>query len=81
MTTCLWCNRAFPPRATGGSAQRFCSPGHRHEFHKAARRWAEEAVADGRLSARELRRGYRNTTDGENRIAASVHAAADTSGA
>jgi len=25
---CLWCDRTFTPRATGGSAQRFCCTGH-----------------------------------------------------
>jgi len=38
-TRCLWCGRAFAPRATGGSAQKFCSTGHRQEFWIAARRW------------------------------------------
>jgi hypothetical protein len=52
---CLWCGHAFTPRATGGSAQQFCAAACRHEFHRAARRWAEWAVAAGVLSIDELR--------------------------
>jgi hypothetical protein len=29
---CLWCGRAFTPRATGGSVQKFCCTGHRQQF-------------------------------------------------
>jgi hypothetical protein len=29
---CLWCDRTFTTRATGGSAQKFCCTGHRHQF-------------------------------------------------
>src|SRR4051812_40197404 len=36
---CLWCGRAFTPRTSGGSPQRFCSTGHRQAFWVAARRW------------------------------------------
>jgi len=47
---CLWCGRAFRPRATGGSAQKFCSTGHRQEFWIAARRWTMRAIDAGLLS-------------------------------
>src|ERR1700719_4438085 len=50
---CLWCDRTFSPRMTGGSAQRFCSTGHRQQFWIAARRWTMRAIevgAVGRLS-------------------------------
>src|SRR5438045_4174046 len=47
---CLWCGRAFRPRATGGSVQRFCSTGHRKAFWTAARRWTMRAIETGLLS-------------------------------
>jgi hypothetical protein len=47
---CLWCGRAFEPRATGGSAQKFCCTGHRQEFWIAARRWTMRAIDAGLLS-------------------------------
>jgi len=51
---CLWCDDEFEPRK-GGSPQRFCHPKHRDAFHSAARRWAEHAVLNGRLTVAELR--------------------------
>jgi hypothetical protein len=47
---CVWCARPFTPRRTGGSAQRFCSAGHRQAFWIAARRWTMRAVEVGLLS-------------------------------
>jgi hypothetical protein len=47
---CLWCGRDFMPRVTGGSAQKFCSTGHRQEFWIAARRWTMRAIDAGLLS-------------------------------
>ena len=47
---CLWCRRPFTPRCTGGSAQRFCSTGHRQAFWIAARRWTMRAIETGLLS-------------------------------
>jgi len=47
---CLWCQRAFTPRTTGGSPQRFCSTGHRQAFWIAARRWTMRAVEAGLLN-------------------------------
>src|SRR6266849_5893906 len=47
---CLWCGRAFTPRRTGGSAQRFCSTEHRKAFWTAARRWTMRAIETGLLS-------------------------------
>ncbi len=46
---CLWCDREFHPRNSGGSVQKFCSKDCRLEFHAAARAWAEQAVGSGRL--------------------------------
>ena len=49
-TRCLSCGRAFMPRATGGSAQKFCCTGHRQQFWIAARRWTMRAIEAGLLS-------------------------------
>jgi len=46
----LWCDRAFTPRATGGSTQKFCCTGHRQQFWIAARRWTMRAIEAGLLS-------------------------------
>jgi hypothetical protein len=48
--TCVWCGRPFTPRCTGGSAQRFCTSGHRQAFWAAARRWTMRAIEAGLLS-------------------------------
>jgi hypothetical protein len=47
---CLWCGRAFKPRSTGGSAQKFCCTAHRQQFWVAARRWTMRAIDAGLLS-------------------------------
>jgi len=46
---CLWCDRIFTPRATGGSAQKFCCTGHRQQFWIAARRWTMRAIEEAGL--------------------------------
>src|SRR6476469_5358563 len=61
---CLWCGRAFNPRSTGGSAQKFCCTGHRQQFWIAARRWTMRAIEAGLLSVDCLKASH-----------ASVHAA------
>src|SRR5919205_3192723 len=50
ISQCLWCGRAFRPRTTGGSAQRFCSTEHRQAFWIAARRWTIRALEAGLIS-------------------------------
>jgi hypothetical protein len=47
---CLWCGRAFKPRSTGGSVQKFCCTRHRQQFWIAARRWTMRAIEAGLLS-------------------------------
>jgi hypothetical protein len=47
---CLWCDRTFTPRMTGGSTQKFCCTGHRQLFWIAARRWTMRAIEAGLLS-------------------------------
>ena len=47
---CLWCERAFKLRKTGGSAQRFCCLAHRKAFWTAARRWTMRAIETGLIT-------------------------------
>jgi hypothetical protein len=47
---CLWCDRTFTRRTTGGSSQKFCCAGHRQQFWIAARRWTMRAIEVGLLS-------------------------------
>lgn len=47
---CLWCDRRFTPRKTGGSVQKFCCTGHREQFWIAARCWTMRAIDAGLLS-------------------------------
>ena len=53
---CTWCGEAFPPRTTGGSAQRFCSAPCRRAFDTACRAYASARVDAGRVTVAELRR-------------------------
>ena len=55
MTKCLWCERPFRGRVSGGSTQRFCSAGCRTTFHSAARRWVAWAIETGLLSVDDLK--------------------------
>jgi hypothetical protein len=66
---CLWCDRTFLPRTTGGSTQKFCCTGHRQQFWIAARRWTMRAIEVGLLSIDCLKAAH-----------TSVHAAAGTFG-
>jgi len=51
---CLWCGRAFKPRSTGGSAQKFRYTGHRQQFWIAARRWTMRAISAAATITRAL---------------------------
>src|SRR5437773_8004601 len=55
---CLWCDTEFEPRK-GGSPQRFCNSKCRDAFHSAGRRFAEDAVLSGLLTAADLRMALR----------------------
>jgi hypothetical protein len=55
--SCPWCGKPFAPRRSGGSRQTFCGADCRHRFHRAARQWAESAVAAGILTIADLRSG------------------------
>ena len=54
---CLWCGAAYARRATGGSAQRFCSAGCRQAFHTEARCYVAREMAAGRMTVASLREG------------------------
>ena len=53
---CLWCGLSFEPRR-GGSQQKYCRPGCRAAYHKAARLWCERAIAAEHLTVQDLRDG------------------------
>jgi hypothetical protein len=53
--SCLWCGRAFRPRTTGGTDQRFCGAGCRDAFWSAARSWVALAFQTGLLTADALK--------------------------
>jgi hypothetical protein len=55
--SCLWCERPFRPRQSGGHAQRFCRPSCRRAFHAAARAWALDEFAAGRVTVADLKNG------------------------
>jgi hypothetical protein len=61
---CVWCGRTFAPRATGGSAQKFCSSGHRQAFWIAARRWTMRAIEAGLLSVDYLKAAHASVHGG-----------------
>jgi len=60
-TVCLWCDRTFAPRTSGGKPQHFCRPACRRALDAAGRRWIAAALADGRLSIDALRSGSPGT--------------------
>ena len=51
---CLWCGRPFTLRTDGGRRRRFCLPLHRTAYYSAARRFVDQLVQQGRLSATVL---------------------------
>jgi hypothetical protein len=52
---CLWCGHSLSRGRRRGSPKRFCSEAHRHDFWSAARRWVTQALAQGLLTADNLR--------------------------
>ena len=52
---CPWCGVQFLAATVGTHRKRFCSVGCKNKFHSAARRWAEQALADGRITLSDLR--------------------------
>ena len=53
--TCQWCGSKFTPRKTGGRPQKFCSNSCRVAFFSAARKFAVDALEDGRITLDELK--------------------------
>jgi hypothetical protein len=51
---CLWCGRQFAAKTVGAHAKRFCQPSCKDQFHRAARLWAEHAIAKGKLSVTDI---------------------------
>jgi endogenous inhibitor of DNA gyrase (YacG/DUF329 family) len=54
-TRCAWCGAKFQSRVVGAHLKRFCSTRCQDRFHAAARRWAERAIVEGRLSLIDLK--------------------------
>ncbi len=55
MAACTWCGSLFEARATGGKAQRFCSPRCRRQYEAACRAYAEREHREGRVPTDALR--------------------------
>jgi hypothetical protein len=59
--SCVWCERQFQPRRSGGRPQRFCRPSCRRAFRAAARAWALDAIATGGMTVADLKNGLAAT--------------------
>src|SRR5690348_3425295 len=55
MISCVWCDRRFRPRQSGGRSQRFCRPSCRRAFHAAVRAWALDELAAGRVTVGDFK--------------------------
>ncbi len=53
MISCPWCGSAFEPRV-GGKRQKFCRPGHRRVFDRAARAYVVRGVKAGTITHAQL---------------------------
>ena len=53
--SCLWCGGPMPLGRRRGSVRKFCRREHRIAFQTAARRFVNQAIADGLLSVGDLR--------------------------
>ena len=51
---CPWCSGYLPERANRGSPRRFCSTKCRHQFQSAERRFTQELIQRGFLTAEDL---------------------------
>ncbi len=65
VNNCLWCNRPFAAKTVGAHAKKFCRPLCKDQFHRAARLWAELAIANGKLSVTDIRSAQASYTTGE----------------
>ena len=60
-STCVWCERSFRPRTSGGRGpQRFCSASHRVQFFSAARKWALRAIEMGLITPGTIKAALSN---------------------
>src|SRR5262249_21695005 len=55
--SCVWCERLFRTRQSGGRTQRFCRPSCRRHYHAAVRQWTLAAIARGDLTIADIRTG------------------------
>ena len=53
---CLWCERPFTSRRTGGKPQRFCRDTCRRAFERELRAWARDQIAAGDVTPAQLQR-------------------------
>jgi hypothetical protein len=53
---CLWCDREFSPRNSGGYPQRFCCTEHRRAFHIAAHQFVLAEFAAGRVTVAAIKK-------------------------
>ena len=65
---CFWCGAEFSAKTVGANPKKFCSEKCRNCLHSAARRWAERALADGRLSLKDLRDSASSYTTGRRAL-------------
>jgi hypothetical protein len=52
---CLYCNKPFNPRTTGGKAQLFCSREHLREYHRSLEQTIAELIEKGFIAFRDGR--------------------------
>ncbi len=66
VNNCLWCNRPFEAKTVGAHAKKFCQTSCKNRFHRAARLWAEQAIANGKLSVVDIRASQASYTTRED---------------
>ncbi len=68
LDNCLWCEASFSAKTVGANPKKFCSEKCRNTLHSAARVWAERALADGRLSLKDLKDSASSYTTGRRTL-------------
>ncbi len=53
---CPWCGTVFTPRTSGGKPQQFCSSRCRRALENTLRTWAQDQLAEGRVTVAQLQR-------------------------
>jgi hypothetical protein len=59
--SCLWCERQFLRRATGGKRQKFCSSECRRRYQFASRCYVARELEAGRVTVADLRAAAETT--------------------